>query len=64
MRNCGICGKPVTLAPSAKERAEKYGGTPEFYTGLFPNHAQCEVAKRADDTLDLMRKLREEKQRA
>ena len=44
--NCTICGKPVVLRPSASERAAKVGGTAAYYTSLFPNHADCEIAQR------------------
>lgn len=46
--NCTICGKPITLVPSAAERATKYGSTPAFYTGLFTEHSECALRKRAD----------------
>lgn len=55
--NCSICGKPIVLIPSAKERAEKYGETPEYYKRLFDTHYQCSLAKREQDTLELMRKI-------
>ena len=54
--NCNLCGKPVILVPSAKERATHYGGTPDFYTQLFPAHTSCTLAKRAQETLGLMRR--------
>lgn len=38
---CTYCNKPVVLVPSAQERAKRYGGTPQFYTKLFPSHVQC-----------------------
>lgn len=56
--NCTLCGKPVVLVPSAKERAEKLGGTPGDYTRLFTAHANCQLRKRAEDTLALMRQTR------
>lgn len=56
--SCRICGKPVVLVPSAKERAKKYGGTPAFYTSLFPDHAACVVTKRSQESIDLMRRIR------
>ena len=55
--NCTLCGKPVVLVPSAKERAKKAGGQPEDYTRLFTAHANCQIAKRNADTLALVRKL-------
>lgn len=44
--NCTICEKPVTLSPSAAERAKKYGGKASDYTKLFPQHSQCVIDKR------------------
>ena len=38
---CTHCHEEVVLVPSATERAAKYGGTPEFYTKLFPMHNKC-----------------------
>ena len=46
--NCTICGKPITLIPSAKERAKKYGGSPADYTALFRQHAECLVETRRE----------------
>jgi len=54
--NCTICGKKITLVPSAKERADKYGGKPSDYTKLFTEHAQCVLDKRETETTALMRK--------
>ena len=56
---CSICHKEIVLSPSAKERAQKYGNTPSYYTGLFTEHAQCAIDKREADTLRLIRKLNE-----
>lgn len=57
--NCTICGKPVVLRPSAAERAAKFGGVPGDYTKLFTEHSKCTINKRNQDTLDLMRNLKE-----
>ena len=54
--NCYICGKPVVLVPSAKERAKKYGETPAYYTRLFPAHAECVLKKRDEEVRKLMNK--------
>lgn len=54
---CTICGKPVLLVPSAKERAKKYGGKPSDYTKLFTEHSACIINKRNEDVLKLMRKM-------
>lgn len=54
--NCTICGKPIQLVPSAKERAKKFGGKPSDYTKLFTTHADCLIEKRNQETLDLIRK--------
>lgn len=54
---CTICGKPVLLVPSAKERAKKYGGKPSDYTKLFTEHSACIINKRNEDVLKLIRKM-------
>lgn len=56
--NCTICGKPVVLVPSAKERAKTYGETPAFYTNLFKSHAECQIRKRNEDTAELMKRTK------
>ena len=53
---CTICGKPITLVPSARERAAKYGGKPSDYTKLFSEHAECVAAKRERETLELIKR--------
>lgn len=57
MGNCTICGKKIVLIPSAKERAEKYGGKPSDYTKMFTEHTVCTLSKREQDTVELMRRL-------
>lgn len=61
MKNCTICGKPIVLVPSAAERAAKdcTGKTAAYYTGLFTEHADCTLAKRAAGASALMRRLKE-----
>ena len=54
-RNCTLCGKPIVLVPSAKERAERYGGKASDYEALFTTHSSCFIEKRNQDTLELMR---------
>jgi hypothetical protein len=54
-KKCKACGKPIVLVPSAKERAEKFGGKPSAYTRLFTVHAQCAVEKYNQDTSRLIR---------
>lgn len=56
-KNCTICGKPIILSPSASERAKKYGNTPAYYTNLFTEHAECTVAKRERESVELMRRI-------
>lgn len=56
--NCRICNKPVVLVPSATERAAKFGGEPADYTALFTTHSKCQLAKREQDTLALIRRLK------
>ena len=55
--NCTICGKPIILVPSAAERARKSGGKPSDYTKLFTAHGKCQVAKREQETRELIRRL-------
>lgn len=57
--NCTICGQPIILVPSASERAAKdvTGKPAAYYTSLFRQHSDCLLAKRAEDTAALMRKL-------
>ena len=54
--NCTICGKPVTLSPSAKERAKKAGGKPSDYTKIFTAHADCQLKKRKEGTSELIKR--------
>jgi uncharacterized protein with PIN domain len=42
--NCLLCGKPITLVPSAAERAKKYGKTADHYDKLFTTHSECLTA--------------------
>jgi hypothetical protein len=58
--NCSICKKPIVLVPSAAERAAKLGGKPSDYTKLFTEHSKCLVAKRSAESVELMRRIREE----
>lgn len=53
---CTICTKEIVLVPSAAERAKKYGGSPSDYTKLFRTHAHCQLAKREQETLELIRR--------
>jgi len=55
--NCNICQQPITLMPSANERAAKYGGKPSDYTKIFTTHAECALEKRKIDTGILIRKM-------
>lgn len=56
---CTLCNKPITLIPSATERAKKFGGSPSDYIKLFTTHSECALRKRSEDTSALMRKLKE-----
>lgn len=58
--NCTICGKPVTLSPSANERAAKdvTGKSAAYYTALFTEHSQCTVDKRGREAVALMRRIK------
>jgi hypothetical protein len=55
--HCSICGKPIVLVPSAKERAEKFGGKASDYTKLFTAHGHCQAVKREQDARALLRRL-------
>lgn len=59
-RKCTICGKEIVLMPPASERAkkDKAGNSAQFYLDLFPEHGRCVVAKRSQESLDLMARLR------
>ena len=54
---CTICGKPIILIPSAKERAKKSGKTPQYYVNLFTAHSQCVIDKRNQDAIKLIRSI-------
>ena len=55
--NCTICGKPITLVPSAAERARKFGGKPADYIKLFTAHAQCQIDKRNREMAQLLERI-------
>lgn len=61
--NCNICGKPVTLTPSAAARAASPGNTQGWsaadYTRHFPQHAPCLVDKRSESARQTMKFHRE-----
>jgi len=56
---CTICGKPIVLVPSAKERAIRFGGKPSDYTRMFTEHATCVIEKRERETRELIKRLSE-----
>lgn len=47
-RKCTICGKQITLKPSAEQRAatDPTGKSPQYYRNLFTQHSDCIIAKR------------------
>jgi hypothetical protein len=57
--NCTICGKPIVLVPSAKERADKAGGKPSDYTRLFTEHADCALDKSVKETSALIERIKQ-----
>lgn len=61
--NCTICHEPVILIPSATERAKRYGGKPSDYTSLFTSHPDCFIAKRSQESIDLIRRLAADEKR-
>lgn len=58
--NCSICGKLVVLSPSAADRAKNCGEAALFFIRLFTAHTQCQLDKRNRETLELMRRTREQ----
>ncbi|AXC37029.1 hypothetical protein MZ16F87_40890 [Escherichia coli] len=57
MAKCTICKKEIVLVPSARERAARFGGKASDYTKMFTTHTACQVAKRSQESVELMRKL-------
>lgn len=55
--NCSICKKPITLKPTAEERARKYGGKASDYTKLFTTHAKCQLEQNSKNVSDLIKRL-------
>jgi hypothetical protein len=53
-RACNLCGKPITLVPSAEERSRKTGYPASYFTNLFTTHSDCALRKRHQDVLDLI----------
>jgi hypothetical protein len=53
---CTICNNPIVLVPSAKERADKFGGTPSDYTRLFTGHTTCFIDKRSKEASAALKK--------
>jgi len=40
---CAACGSPIILAPSATERAARYGGKASDYSKLFTTCTPCHI---------------------
>lgn len=57
--DCTICTKPIELVPSAAERAKRYGGKPSDYTRLFTEHSACVIAKRSEESRQLLKQITE-----
>ena len=55
-RACNLCGKPITLVPSAEERSRKTGYPASYFTNLFITHSECELRKRREDMSELLRR--------
>ena len=53
---CSICNKPITLVPSAAQRAAKGGGDAAYYTRLFTTHTDCQLAKNKASLSDLIKR--------
>jgi len=60
MAKCTYCGKEIILIPSAKERAEKFGGKPSDYTKLFTSHSSCHIKHRNNETIKLISRRKED----
>lgn len=58
-KNCTICGYPVILVPSAAERAKRdvTGKTAKDYENRFTEHSECLIAKRSQESVELIRRL-------
>ena len=56
-RNCYICGKPIVLEPSAKERSRATGYPASFFRALFTTHSECAIRDREERTIKLMRRI-------
>ena len=52
--NCTFCKQPITLSPSAAERAASTGMPAGYFTGLFKIHSECALHKREVTTAHLM----------
>lgn len=57
MAKCTICNKEIVLIPSAAERAAKFGGKASDYIKMFTTHSECAIAKRSQESIDLMRRI-------
>jgi hypothetical protein len=58
-RKCTICGQDIVLMPPASERAKKdlSGNSAQYYLDLFPDHPECVVSKRSQESRDLMARI-------
>ncbi len=54
--NCTICHKPITLNPSAAERAKRFGGKASDYTRLFTTHSDCAIEEYRKGTSTLIKR--------
>jgi len=60
---CTICDKPIVLMPSAIERAKNSDKPAAYYTRLFTTHPKCAIAKREQETVELIQKKNKEYER-
>ena len=58
-----LCGQPITLSPSAEERAAKdvTGKSAGYYRRLFTEHSECALNKRQTETSALVQFIRKYK---
>ena len=64
MSKCTICGKPIILSPSAKERSVKTGMPESYFKSLFTEHTECALAKRASEVSAAMAAARKRHEEA
>lgn len=57
MKKRTICGKPVILSPTARERSLATGKPASEFEAIFTAHADCQLAKREEETRKLIARI-------